>query len=106
MLLSWIYLIIAIVLEVIGTLALKASAGLSKLGPTILMIVSYIICFALCALSLKKIDLSIAYPIWAGVGTMFIAIFGSIYFHEPFDTIKAVSITLIVLGVIGLKFSS
>jgi small multidrug resistance pump len=99
---SWIYLIIAIITEVIGTTNMKLSQGFTKVVPSILMVVFYIICFAFMNLALKKLDVSITYAIWSGVGTALIAAIGILYFKEPATAIKIGSIALIVIGVVGL----
>jgi len=99
---SWIYLIIAIITEVIGTTNMKLSQGFTKVVPSILMVVFYIICFAFMSLALKKLDVSITYAIWSGVGTALIAAIGILYFKEPATAIKIGSIALIVIGVVGL----
>ena len=102
---SWVYLIIAITMEVIGTTNMKLSHGFTKLVPSILMFVFYGLSFAFITLALKKIDVSIAYAIWSGVGTALIAVIGFLYFKEPATAIKIGSIALIVLGVIGLMLT-
>jgi len=104
--LSWVYLAMAIILEVAGTTAMKLSEGFTKLLPSIAMGVFYIASLWALTLSLKKIDMSIAYAIWAGVGTSLITIIGIIYFKEPITLIKTISIALIIAGVVGLNLSS
>ena len=99
---SWVYLILAIIMEVIGTKNMKLSAGFTKTLPSILMFVFYVFSFAFLTLALKKIDLSLTYAIWSGVGTALIATIGFLYFKEPVTAIKIGSIALIVIGVIGL----
>jgi small multidrug resistance pump len=99
---SWVYLILAIIMEVIGTTNMKLSEGFTKILPSILMFVFYGFSFAFITLALKKIDLSIAYALWSGVGTALIAAIGVLYFKEPATAIKIGSIALIVIGVIGL----
>lgn len=99
---SWVYLILAIVMEVIGTTNMKLSQGFTKTLPSILLFVFYIISFAFLTLALKKLDISITYAIWSGVGTALIAAIGFFYFKEPVTAIKIGSIALIVLGVVGL----
>lgn len=99
---SWVYLIIAVITEVIGTTNMKLSQGFTKVVPSILMVVFYIICFAFMNLALKKLDVSITYAIWSGVGTALIAAIGFLYFKEPATAIKIASIALIVIGVVGL----
>jgi small multidrug resistance pump len=102
---SWIYLIVAIITEVIGTAAMKLSHGFTKVVPSILMLAFYGLSFAFLTLAVKKIDVSIGYAIWAGIATALIAAIGVLYFKEPVTTIKIVSIALIVLGVIGLTLA-
>jgi len=99
---SWVYLILAIIMEVIGTTNMKLSEGFTKTLPSILMFVFYVFSFAFLTLALKKIDLSLTYAIWSGVGTALIATIGFLYFKEPVTAIKIGSIALIVIGVVGL----
>ena len=102
---SILYLISAIIFEVSGTVCMKLSQGFTKIIPSILMIVLYIISLGLLTLALKKIDISIAYAIWAGVGTALIAIVGILWFKEPINALKIISLVFIIIGVIGLNLS-
>jgi len=104
--LSWVYLAIAIILEVAGTMAMKLSEGFTKLVPSIAMGVFYIASLFALTLAIKRIDMSVAYAIWAGVGTSLITINGIIYFKEPLTLLKTISIALIIIGVVGLNLSS
>ncbi|OIO59486.1 MAG: hypothetical protein COX57_03040 [Alphaproteobacteria bacterium CG_4_10_14_0_2_um_filter_63_37] len=99
---AWLYLAIAIVLEVGGTTAMKLSEGFTKTTPTVAMAICYVVSIAALGLALKKIEVSVAYAIWAGVGTAVIALLGILYFKEPATLAKGVSIALIVAGVVGL----
>ena len=103
---SWIYLTLAIVLEVMGTTAMKLSEGLTRLLPTVCLFLFYGLSFIGLALALKKLNVSVAYAIWSGLGTALIAIIGFVYFHESVTLLKLVSLALIILGVIGLRLSS
>ena len=103
---SWLYLILAIVLEVAGTTAMKISDGFTKTMPSIAMVVFYLLSLTALTFALKKIDMSVAYAIWAGVGVALITAIGVFYFKEPLTPIKAVSVILIIAGVIGLHLSS
>lgn len=78
----WFILAIAIVLEVAGTTSLKLSDGLSRLIPTLCMALFYIASVGALALAVKKIEVSIAYAVWAGAGTALIALIGILYFNE------------------------
>ena len=103
---EWIYLTLAIVFEVAGTTAMKVSDGFSKLVPSIWMAIFYLLSLSALTFALKKIDMSISYAIWAGVGTALITIIGIVAFKEEINLIKVVSIILIIAGVIGLHLSS
>ena len=84
---------------------MKLSEGFSKLLPSTLMVVFYIVSFALMALALKKLEVGMTYAIWAGLGTALIAVIGVLYFKEPMSALKAASILLIIAGVVGLNLS-
>jgi small multidrug resistance pump len=101
----WIYLVLAILLEVCGTTCMKLSAGFTKTLPSILMFVLYGASFSVLTLALKRIDVSIAYAVWSGMGTALIATIGVLWFKEPLTALKLVSLALIIAGVIGLNLS-
>jgi small multidrug resistance pump len=101
--LFWIYLLIAILTEVVGTTLMKVSQGLTKLIPSVFMFVLYGISFVFMALALKKIEVSTAYAIWSGLGTALIACIGIIWFHELFNFPKVAGIILIISGVLLLN---
>ena len=102
---SWLYLAGAIALEIAGTISMKLSEGFTRLVPSILIFVFYVLSFFALTMALKKIDLSIAYAIWAGVGTALIVLIGVAHFKEPLTLIKMVSIGLIIIGVVGLSLN-
>ena len=101
----WVYLTLAIAFEVAGTTCMKLSAGFTKLVPSVLMWVFYGICFGCLTLALKKVDVSMAYAIWSGVGTALIATIGILYFREPLSILKFVGLVAIIAGVIALNLS-
>lgn len=101
---AWVFLIIGIFLEVLGTTFLKLSDGFNNLVPSILMFVFWGSGFGFLSFALRKIDISVAYAIWSGTGIAFMAVVGIIWFGEVVSTLKIVSISLIILGVIGLNF--
>jgi small multidrug resistance pump len=98
--LYWIYLLIAILTEVVGTTMMKVSQGLTRLMPAVLMFVMYAVSFVFMALALKKIEVSTAYAIWSGLGTALIATIGILAFRESFSIPKLAGIVLIIGGVV------
>lgn len=101
----WIYLVCAIFFEVAGTTCMKLSNGLSQLTPTVLMIFFYIASFSFMSIALKKMEMSIAYAIWCGVGIALISCIGFFYFREPMTTLKAIGLLAVAGGVIALCFA-
>nr|WP_106781499.1 multidrug efflux SMR transporter [Lysinibacillus timonensis] len=101
----WLYLTLAIVFEIVGTVSMKLSHGFTKGIPSLLMILFYILAFVSLNFSLKTIPVSIAYAIWSGIGTAAIAIIGYFFFKETLTLMKASAIMLIIVGVILLNIS-
>ena len=101
----WLYLTLAILSEVAGTTCMKLSAGFTKSTPSLLMWLLYGVCFYFLTLTLKKVDVSVAYAIWSGVGTALIATVGVLYFREPVSVLKLVGIVAIIGGVIALNMA-
>ena len=102
---SWFYLALAIMLEVSGTVSMKLSEGFTKVKPSVAMFVFYILSLGALNFALKRIDIGVAYAIWAGLGTALIASIGILWFKEPATTLKMVSLALIIIGVVGLNLS-
>jgi small multidrug resistance pump len=100
---TWIYLALAIFLEVAGTTCMKLSDGFTKMVPSILLFVFYTLSFGMLTLALKRIDVSVAYAVWSGVGTALIATIGVLWFREPMTALKLISLALIIVGVVGLN---
>ena len=102
---AWLWLMIAILFEVAGTTCLKLSSGLTKLLPALLTVLFYCISFATLAFTLKRMEVSLVYALWAGLGTALIALIGILYFGESISWFKILSLLFIVAGVIGLNLS-
>jgi small multidrug resistance pump len=104
-----VYLLLglAIVCEVTGTLALKASDGFSRLAPSLVVVVGYGLSFVLLALVLKSgIPVAVAYTIWSAIGVALIAVLGRIVFGEELATLQVVGIVLVVGGVAAIQLGS
>ena len=103
---KYLYLIIAIVAELIGTTFLKKSNGFSELIPSILTIVGYGIAFYFLSLTLRDIPVGIAYALWSGIGIVLITIVGIVAFKQVPDLPALLGILLIVAGVIVINVFS
>ncbi len=103
----WVYLGIAIVSEVAGTSALKASAGFTRLGPSLVVGVGYASAFYFLSLTLRTIPVAVAYAIWSGVGIALIAFVSWLVYGQKLDVPALLGIALIVAGVVVLnRFSA
>jgi len=102
----WILLFVAILLEVAGITSMKLSRGFAELIPSIAVPVFYVLSAAAVILALKRLDLSVTYAIWSGVGTALAAMIGIAYFREPLTLIKLASLALVILGVVGLSLAA
>jgi small multidrug resistance pump len=103
---SWYYLIVAIVFEVCGTTCMKLSDGFTKSAPSVLMWVFYAISFYTFTIAIKRIEVSVAYAIWAGMGTALIALIGIFWFKDSISLLKIASLALVICGIVGLHLSS
>ncbi len=103
---AWLLLAATILIEVAGTTLLKLSRGFSEVWPAVGAFMCYGLALAGLNLTLKHIDLSIAYAIWSGAGTALVAVIGIIWFRESASALKIVSLGLIVIGVVGLQLAT
>ena len=104
---SYILLLIAIIAEVIATSALKASDGMSRLAPAMVVVGGYGIAFTALSMSLKAgLSIGVAYAIWSGVGIVLIAAIGAVIYGERVDAPAVVGFGLIVAGVVVLNLFS
>ena len=103
---GWILLVVAIVLEVAGTTNMKLSEGFSKLVPSVLVLFFYALSIIALTFAVNRLDVSVAYAVWSGMGTALVAMIGLWFFQESVTAIKAVALGLIVIGVVMLHLTS
>lgn len=103
---SWLYLALAIVAEVIATSFLKASAGFTKLGPSLVVVAGYGLAFFLLSLTLRSIPVGIAYAVWSGAGIVLISAVGWLALGQKLDPPALLGIGLILAGVLVLNLFS
>jgi small multidrug resistance pump len=103
---AYLYLFVAIVAEVAGTSALKATEGFTKLGPSLLVIASYAVSFYFVSLALKSMPMGVAYAIWSGLGLVLVAVVGMVLYKQVPDLAAMVGILLILAGVVVLYLFS
>lgn len=103
---TYFYLAIAIIAEVIATSALKASDGFSRLVPSFITVIGYGIAFWCLSLTLKVIPTGIVYAIWSGVGIVLISAVGWFWFKQSLDTPALIGLGLIIAGVLVINLFS
>ncbi|NRA55824.1 MAG: multidrug efflux SMR transporter [Gammaproteobacteria bacterium] len=103
---SWIFLAVAISGEVIATSALKASDGFSKLTPSIVVVVGYLISFYFLSMALKTIPVGVAYAIWAGLGIVMVTGIAWVVYGQKLDLGTLVGMALILIGVVVMNLFS
>ena len=101
--LAWIYLAAAIVTEVVGTVFLRFTDGFTNPLPSIVVLITYAVSLWLTALALRELEISLAYAVWAGVGTAAVAVIGMAALGETVNAFKLASIALVIGGVVGLN---
>ncbi|GAA6112844.1 MAG: multidrug efflux SMR transporter [Apilactobacillus sp.] len=102
----YLFLLMAIIGELIGTNLLKMSMGFSKLLPTIGSLISFTLCFYFLSIAMIKIPLNIAYANWSALGILATTAIASLVYKEQINIMSALGIILIVAGVVILNLFS
>ncbi|WP_299686619.1 multidrug efflux SMR transporter [uncultured Tateyamaria sp.] len=104
--LHYIYLIVAVAAETIGTTALQASNQFTRAGPTVVVVLAYGVAFYCLGIALKHIPVGIAYALWSGLGIVLIALIGFSIFGQTLDAAAIVGLALIIAGIIVIQLFS
>ncbi|MDI1298586.1 SMR family transporter [Methylotenera sp.] len=102
----WLALAIAIVAEVIGTTALKASNEFTRLLPSIIVVVGYGTAFYFMSISMRVLPVGIMYAIWSGMGIVLISVLGWLVFRQTLDMPAILGLAFIITGVIIINVFS
>lgn len=100
---TWSLLAVAVVAEVVATVALRFAAGFTRLGPTLVVLAGYGVAFWLLSKVVQQLSASVTYAVWAGAGTALVTLVGVLALGEVMTWPKAASLALIVAGVVGLN---
>ena len=102
----FLFLAVAILADVIGTTALKASNGFTVWLPSLVVVAGYGVSFYFLSLALRSIPVGVAYTIWSGVGIVLISVLGWALFRQRLDAAALVGVGLIIAGVIVIQLFS
>jgi len=103
---SWVFLLIAGVFEIVWAIGLKYTDGFTRLWPSVGTIVAMGVSFLFLSYALKVIPIGTAYAVWTGIGAVGVAILGMVLFGESRNAFRLLCILVIVGGIAGLKFST
>ena len=103
---AWIVLGISVISEVAGTIALRQSAGFTRIGPALLAGLFYIAAVWLMAIALRQLEMGVTYAVWAASGTAITALVGIAVFQEQASLQKLAGIAIILVGVLVLSIES
>jgi len=99
----WVLLALAILAETVGSAALKASDGFSRVGPSLLVAAGFGLAFVLVSRAIRELSIGVVYAVWAGVGTALAALVGVLVFGEALALAHAAGIALVIAGVVILN---
>lgn len=103
---TYLYLALAIVSEVVATSALKASEEFTKLVPSLIVVVGYGIAFYLLSLVFRFLPVGVTYAIWSGLGIVLVTVVSMVLYKQIPDLAAVCGMTLIILGVVVINLFS
>jgi quaternary ammonium compound-resistance protein SugE len=102
---SWVILFLAGLFEITWAIGLKYSHGFTRPVPSVITVVAMIVSVYLLSLASKALPIGTAYAVWTGIGAVGAVILGMILFNEPRDLVRMLFLALILIGIIGLRFT-
>lgn len=103
---TYIYLTVAIIFEVVGTTALKHSEGFTRLGASLVTVASYALAFYFLSLPIRVFPVGVVYAIWSGFGIVLITLIGWLWFRQSLDLAALIGIAFIIAGVLIVNLFS
>jgi quaternary ammonium compound-resistance protein SugE len=100
---GWVYLLVAGMLEIVWATALKFADGFTNLWPSLIGIAAAVASFLLLTQALETLPVGTAYAAWAGIGVGGVAVFGMLVLGEPAAASRLAFLTMILVGIVGLK---
>ncbi len=103
---AWVILVIAGLLEVVWAVGLKYSEGFTRLWPSVFTVLTMLLSFWLLGLAMRHLPVGTAYGVWVGIGAIGTVIYGIMFLAEPAGFFRLASVSLILIGIIGLKVTA
>ncbi len=102
----YVFLLMAVVAETVGTTALQASQQFTRFWPSVLVVLGYGAAFWFLSLTLRELPVGITYAIWSGLGIIFISVIGFALFGQRLDTPALIGLALIITGIVVIQVFS
>ena len=103
---AWIFLVVAGIFEMFWATMMKLSEGFSKWNYSLLTVIGMIASFYFLAKSLHSLPMSLAYPIWTGIGAVGSILIGVFFFKDHLSLLTSFFVALLIVGIIGIKVTS
>lgn len=103
---AWVMLLIAGALEIAWAIGLKYAHGFTKVWPSVFTVLTMIASFYCLSLAVRNLPIGTSYAIWTGIGVLGTTVLGIILFAEPANLLRLLCIALILVGIIGLKWTA
>lgn len=103
---NYVFLLVAILFEVVATTALKQSDGFTRLAPSLVTISGYALAFYFLSLTLRVLPVGVVYAVWSGVGIVLITAIGWLWFKQVLDPAALIGMALIIAGVLVINVFS
>ena len=103
---AWIFLSVAILSEVVATSSMKLTEGFTRLGPSLITAVGYMISFYMLSLTLRHVPVGVVYAIWSGVGIVLVSLVAWQLYGQKLDLPAIIGIGMIMGGVLVLNLFS
>ncbi len=103
---AWLLLLLAGLLEVVWAVGLKYSDGFTRLWPSVGTGLAMIASMLLLAVAMRSLPVGTAYTVWVGIGALGTVVCGILLWNEPINPLRMISVSFILLGVVGLKLAT
>ena len=103
---TWLYLLLAGIFEVVWATTMKLSEGFSSIKFSVMTVLGMFASFIFLALALKKLPLGLAYPLWTGIGAVGTIIVGVLLFKDEIPALTWVFVGFLIIGILGIKMTS
>ena len=103
---SWLFLIVAGVFECVWSTTMKLSEGFSRPGYAVATVVGMAVSFAALIRATEELPISLAYPIWTGIGAVGAVLVGVFLFRDRINPVTWIFVAMLIVGIIGIKLTS